>query len=249
MEKFKKWAFIGDLHGNFEVATKAGYWAIDNKARPIFLGDLTDSFSKTKRAQLYTIRFVRNLLDAGGICIWGNHDLSYINYEAFGCSGYTRNKQAYFREAYCELLTHKSFKPFYYIKKHDVLVTHAGLDPGIIPDHYPDDLHPTEILGYKFNEENSIALTKTTPFLKVGRNSGGHGIGGITWLREPEATGSLGNTVQIVGHTPQDTCNFNNRTQTWYIDTIEYGDRSILMLDEGGNFEIIEEQQWNLKEQ
>ena len=80
MEKFKKWAFIGDLHGNFEVATKAGYWAIDNKARPIFLGDLTDSFSKTKRAQLYTIRFVRNLLDAGGICIWGNHDLSYINY-------------------------------------------------------------------------------------------------------------------------------------------------------------------------
>lgn len=249
MERFKKWVFIGDLHGNFEVATKTAYWALNQKARPIFIGDLTDSFSKTKKAQLYCIQFVRNMLDAGAICLWGNHDLSYINPDAFACSGYTRTKDAYFKEAYSDLLRHENFTPFYYIPEHKVLATHAGFDPKLIPDHYPDDVDPIEVLQKAFKEENSTMLMQSTRYLRVGKFSGGMGIGGLIWKRPTESSGPLGDIVQVAGHTPHETCIFNEVDHTWYIDTIEYGDRSILMLDENGEFEIIEEQQWNLKEQ
>jgi len=250
MERFKRWVFIGDLHGNFEVATKTAYWALEQKAKPIFMGDLTDSFSKTKKAQLYCIQFIRNMFDAGAICLWGNHDLSYINPGAFCCSGYSKAKDAYFKEAYSDLLRHESFTPFYYIADHNVLITHAGFDPSLIPEHYLEDIHPSEILAKAFTEDNAIALTTHTKFTNVGRYSGGYGVGGITWARPQERTGPLPqDIIQVAGHTPQKTCNFNSNDNTWYIDSLEYGDRSILMLDEHGNFEVIEEQRWNLKEQ
>lgn len=249
MEKFKKWVFIGDLHGNFEVATKTAYWAITQKIRPIFIGDLTDSFTKTKKAQLFCIHFIKNMLDAGAICLWGNHDLSYINPDAFACSGYTRTKDEYFKGAYASLVRHENFKPFFYIKKHNVLATHAGFDLKVIPDHYPDDIDPIEVLETVFQEENGTALTHTTRYLRPGKHSGGIGIGGLIWKRPSESSGPLNDIVQVAGHTPQDTCNFNDNDHTWYIDTIEYGDRSILLLNENGEFERIGEEQWDLKEQ
>jgi len=227
MEKNSKYVIIGDGHGEFNTVSQATYWAFSEGATPIFLGDLSDSFTKSKREQLRLIYLVLGALEMGAGCLWGNHDLSYLFPKHYICSGYTKTKEDYFKKAYKKLWSHKNFKPYIFLKEMNILITHAGLSPkwvGVNKD-------PIEFLEEEFSDKNSVFFGKK--ILKAGRSSGGHlPFGGITWLREKECSDPLQNNIlQIIGHTSIDTCTFFPKRNLWNVDSLVFGDKSILFID------------------
>lgn len=234
----KKILLVGDLHGNFTLAAKLTYWARRKDYQIVYFGDLTDSFSWSKKEQLKTILFVLDQLKAGNAwCLWGNHDLSYINSALYCCSGYSLTKEAYFKKAYTELLNHPRFKPFLVFDWEEdkkILLTHAGLAPELVPVRKD----PIEFLKESL-EDKAKAFNNPHVLLQAGSKSGGRqAIGGITWLRKTETDGGFPNLIQFVGHTPQDIINFDSDRNTYYIDTLEYSASKEVMLLDFENFEM-----------
>ena len=233
MEKFKrKILLVGDLHGNFDLAVKLTYWARRKGYSIVYYGDLTDSFEYSKRDQLKTLLLVIDQLKAGRAwCLWGNHDLSYINSPLFACSGYTPTKEKYFKEAYKELLNHPRFTPFIDLKWEEdkkILLTHAGLAPEMVPVRKD----PIEFLEESF-KDRAQAFNTPMPLLMPGKLSGGRQpVGGITWLRSGETQGGFPNLIQIVGHTAQGAIDFDSKRNTYYIDTlIASSNQEVILLD------------------
>lgn len=223
----EKYTIIGDVHGQFDTIIKAASWAWINDATPVYLGDLTDSFSKSKSEQLRAMYFVLRDMDRGAICLWGNHDLSYLFPDLHKCSGYSKTKEDYFRRAYTEFFKHPNFRPYYWIGD-SILVTHAGLSPKLVPTEFT----PKEFLDNSM-KDTSKAI-KSSPLFKAGRSSGGpQAVGGITWLRSTECTKPLEGITQIVGHTPQGEIEYDSMRDIWYVDSLEYGSKEILLVNRG----------------
>lgn len=238
MEETKtNFIIIGDAHGHFNAISQAAAYGWVNKLTPVFLGDLTDSFTLSKMDQMRCLHFVLRELNNGAYCVWGNHDLSYIHPDHHRCSGYTKSKRDKFIKIYRDIWRHKNFVPYLFLKKHNILITHAGLSPTI----FKTGQDPIEFL----NEEKD--KVNTSRAFKSGTLSGGiYPVGGITWLRKGECRKPLpNNIIQIVGHTPQDTHVFDETRNIHYIDTIEYGDKSILKIDKSGEPQKIHWEQYS----
>lgn len=223
--KSQRYVLIGDGHGNHEIIHQAVSWAHTKRAQVVLLGDLTDSVDRTMRDQLRLLHLVLRELDYGVICLWGNHDLSYLFPKRFRCSGYSGNKRDHFIRLYRKLWIHENFRPFLWLKDECILVTHAGLAPGLVPE----EQRPVSYL-----KSYAPADLITHPaLLYPGRESEGlQSIGGITWLRKEESSLPLPGITQIVGHTPHENAHYDKKRDTWYIDTLD-ASRDILLLDQG----------------
>jgi|AntRauTorcE11898_2_1112593.scaffolds.fasta_scaffold01709_5 hypothetical protein len=233
MEKIKEAIIIGDGHGNFNSISQAVSWGWtrNNEPVPIFLGDLSDSFHKSKNDQLRLMHFVYMCLNEGGWMLWGNHDMSYWYPAEHYASGYTRTQANAFKDIYTKIKNHPRCVPYLHIpreKKEDILITHAGLSPRLVPVMKD----PIDFLQEHFDDKNMYEIMRHSPLLKAGKMSGGkERVGGITWRRDGECDERLhSDIIEITGHTPTNTCDFNEKAQRWNIDCHEYGDKSILRL-------------------
>ena len=223
--KDQRYVLIGDGHGNHETIHQAVSWAHTKGAQVVLLGDLTDSADRTTRDQLRLLHLALRELDYGAICLWGNHDLSYLFPKRFRCSGYSSNKRDHFIRLYRKLWSHENFRPFLWLEDECILVTHAGLAPDLVPE----EQHP---VSYLKRYESADMITHPA-LLHPGRESGGsQPIGGITWLRKEESGSSLPGITQIVGHTPHENVHYDEKRDTWYVDTLD-ASRAILLLDQG----------------
>ena len=245
MEKIKEAIFIGDGHGNFNSISQAVSWTWTRKNNPIpiFLGDLSDSFHKSTNDQLRLMHFVYWCLQQGGYMIWGNHDMSYWHPGDHYCSGYTRSKASSFKTIYQKIKKHPRCVPFLHIprdKEEDILVTHAGLSPRLVPVRKD----PIYFLKEHFSDQNEFELIRISPLLKAGEKSGGRArVGGITWRRDGECDERLHSTIiEITGHTPTNTCTYNEKSQRWNIDCHGFGDMSILRLRDSELFTVTYDQ-------
>lgn len=218
-----KYLIIGDIHGHIDFLEDALDYAENNNMTMVQLGDITDSFDRTMNEGKECLRLaVRACEDH--IFLRGNHDLSYENPRLYRCSGWTRQKQ---RE-YEALYSHIKFQDYFYTD--NVLVTHAGLSHNHIKlwSYFPYKSHPFEEFEPILKEQ---LKDPKSPIYKAGRVNGGPlPVGGMFWCR-PQYMSNPFSRTQIFGHTRCDTATENKKENFWRIDTIEYGDQSVLVTE------------------
>lgn len=219
---------VGDVHGDISVVQNALNFGAE---RVIFLGDFVDSYDFSKKEQLAALKLAA---DSKAIMLWGNHDLSYICPEMHAASGYTKSKRSIFIPIYANLLLDdKKFLPYFVIKRSqapDVLLTHAGLHPSYVTG--PDEVSTLEEVTKE--EWKSFIFKRRHYLLALGEASGGlkGQPGGITWMRPSDLkSGDKSGILQIFGHTPQDDILDMPEHNMMCIDTMTYGNRSALLID------------------
>src|SRR6266446_697883 len=113
---------VGDLHGK-DCWKEIDFTPFD---KVIFIGDYTDSFSATDDeifSNLQEIVLLKKANREKFILLLGNHDVQYLHFPYFSCSGFrpTAQKQltTFFKE------NRKSFQMAWEEKHH--LFTHAGV--------------------------------------------------------------------------------------------------------------------------
>lgn len=231
METNKKLLIVGDLHGRIELAKTSVAKAKELGADIIFIGDLTDSFTKTNAEQLQTLVLVADLCEKGEAkCIWGNHDLSYLFPQWFCCSGFSETKRQLFSAAYQKLWSSGNFVPFiaFPFGEKRLLVSHAGLAPKHVPAFGTD---PIAFLDRELSGD--IRTIPNSPLLQAGFDSGSYdqACGGITWLRPSEFSEGFSDIIQVVGHTPQRFIQRYEKLNMICIDCLEYGHAEVLFVD------------------
>lgn len=184
-----KHIFVGDIHGKYEVVSKA----LDMDGHKVFVGDFLDSYDRNTDDMEKCLTLVIEALEKDDCTvILGNHELSYMDHQRWGCSGFSVET--------AEMFSHYKGKlvmmavPFY-IPTEDFLVTHAGLDNyywtnyGFTLENLPERLD-----GFLSNTNHDL--------YGVGRCRGGSkNVGGIFWndfLREHTPVPEL---HQVFGHT------------------------------------------------
>jgi predicted phosphodiesterase len=220
---------IGDLHGK-------SVWREALKQHPdadkvIFIGDYVDSRDDTPDERVYQnlmeiIQTKKRLPDTI-VLLLGNHDLQYIYYPEYSCSGFRPEAQkkltALFRR------NKKLFQVAYQYQTY--LFTHAGVSKSWYTDNLPVLAKVAKIrienLAEVFNEVNESKYQEVLH--TVGEIRGGFDgdSGGITWadiretLQDP-----LPGFRQVVGHsrvdeiTEADFGEFLPETYITYIDCL-----------------------------
>mgnify|MGYP006431836359 CR=1 FL=1 len=225
----KETLIIPDLHGQIEVVEKLVQFADSENMNIIFLGDLTDSFTKSIKKQIQTMELVLSYMYKGHYCLWGNHDLSYIYPAHHKCSGWTYKKAEKYSSIYDKFKFHENFIPYYYFENHKILITHAGLTDKLIPKAFKQ--RPILFLQKESKREDFI---EKSSLMKVGSSSGGWAkYGGITWMR-PVDYFPLPGIRQVAGHTALRRGINKSKKNLWIIDTIEYGNKSVVKITTDG---------------
>lgn len=220
---------MGDIHGQFEYLEAGLEYAQKNDLKFLQIGDLTDSFSRTIKDQKKCLDLaIEASQDENNIFLLGNHDLSYLFPEYYRCSGFSRNKWGQFIKKYHKI----TFKNYYTFD--NVLVTHAGFSKRhlkileIYENLKVNDHDIESVRGYL-----DKGLENADNIYKAGYASGGGiPVGGIFWCR-PWKFKPIGDIVQIFGHTKVDNIDIHPTDKYYNIDTLEFGDKSLLKYENG----------------
>lgn len=234
-----KYVFCGDLHGEINHLKNMHQFAKSIGATLVTVGDYTDSFDRTRDEQLQVIQYLLNNRDI--IPLIGNHDVHYMTQymTSYACSGFDKYKYRMFHSTYNQLKDRLRF----FFKVDNILATHAGLSNGYFVDLNKYDSETGEPL---FNIDEFIEVQEESmqyevwnkPFpnnrlYDVGYDSGGRaGCGGILWARPTENFVPIEGIIQIVGHTPMMEIGTNKNNSVYYIDTVNYGDKSFMVYDQ-----------------
>jgi hypothetical protein len=195
-----KHLIIGDLHGK-DCWKEADIKLYD---KVVFLGDYVDHWT------LPDLNIYQNLQNVIQLkkkhpkkieLLLGNHDVQYLHYPHFLCSGFRPSMQRSLSELFN---SNKSlFKVAYQRNNH--LFTHAGVTNG----WYAGFLKLPILQQIREEQDtiaglfNKIEQTSRRELLhQAGSSRGGYGHGGITWAdREELIADMLDGYHQVVGHT------------------------------------------------
>lgn len=191
---------IGDLHGK-------DYWKDVNLSsydKIVFIGDYVDHWTLPDKA------ITRNLLEIIDLkkkrpetveLLLGNHDVQYLHYPHFLCSGFRQQMQRVLTDLFYN--NRGLFKIAYQRGRH--LFSHAGvtntwytefLQLPILQQIRDETDTPADLF-------NKIEQTGQRGLLhRAGKIRGGYGSGGITWADKRELMDdALEGYHQVVGHT------------------------------------------------
>lgn len=193
---------IGDLHG-------MDCW---KKIKPeeydhiIFIGDYVDSFTV---APDKILRNLKELIDFkkrqhGKVkMLLGNHDIQYMEYPQYLCSGFN----SLFQPDYTELFRANRNLFQVAVQFGDYLFTHTGLSHSFVK-HYltaytqlieNKQIHVVDLLNSIHNSEKQAVLHTVSDW-----RGGTDLFGGITWADYRETSvDPLPGYHQVVGHTPR----------------------------------------------
>lgn len=187
---------IPDIHGR-------GFWKTpckDWKEDIVFLGDYHDpyEFEISEEQSLRNLRelveFIENrrkTSDSKTICLWGNHDYSYIT--GFG--------QCRFDEQHCEEVKQllSRLNPQFIYRTAYVLFSHAGITQNWVDRWFtPQSLDDSLFDNINCSNGDSQAF-KQVPWSRGGNSS----AGSLIWnsLEDFQEEKPYGNYYQIFGHT------------------------------------------------
>ena len=219
---------IGDLHG------KSCWQSIhfDQYDKIIFLGDYVDGFDHSDREILDNLQAVVDLkisLPQKVILLLGNHDIQYLHYPHYACSGFRPSMQKTLTAVFHR---HRNFFQVAY-QNDRYLFTHAGVSSGWMANFKTSlkgTLFEKELGGFK-NMAAWFNVMEETDYRdilhQVGKKRGGTAeYGGITWAgREELCARPLMGFHQVVGHNPVhfiDVVRFDDHTSITFADVLRY---------------------------
>ena len=229
---------IGDLHG------KSCWQSIpfERYDKIIFLGDYVDGFDHSDQEILDNLQAVIDLkesLPQKVVLLLGNHDVQYLHYPHYGCSGFRSSMQPNLTEVFHRY--RKLFQVAYQIDRY--LFTHAGVSAGWLAT-FKASLEVTfreKELGDLKNMAalfNAVEETDHRDILhQVGLKRGGtKDYGGISWAdREELCASPLMGFHQVVGHNPVhfiDVVRFDDHTSITFADVLRYQEDYLNLLIE-----------------
>lgn len=216
---------VGDLHGR-------SCWqsiAFDEYDKVVFLGDYVDSTSHSDEEvvdNLKEVIRVKNQFPGKVKLLLGNHDIQYLYYPNFRCSGFRRSQQPALTNLFNEY-SHL-FQVAYQVDNY--LFSHAGLSAA----WYARFVSLLEKIPLKHSMENQNlanhlnALNQTWHrglLHEVGINRGGNKeYGGPTWADKEELRNyPLEGYHQVAGHSPVsfiEAFSFDDETSVTFIDVL-----------------------------
>jgi hypothetical protein len=194
-----KHLIIGDLHGK-------DCWQdvqVNRYDKVIFLGDYVDHWTLPDRIIYQNLQNVIKLKEKypEEIVLLGNHDVQYLHYPHYLCSGFRPSMQRALTFLFTE--ARKLFEVAY--EKDGHLISHAG-----VTNKWYKSLLALNLVQQIRDDEDTVAdiVNKTEQTAQrwllhqAGRSRGGDGAGGITWADRKELIEDmLDGYHQIVGHT------------------------------------------------
>lgn len=216
---------VGDLHG------KDCWKGINckNYDKVIFLGDYVDSYTLSDEVILNNIKEIIELKKANPdkiVLLLGNHDIPYLHYPEFSCSGFRASMQAELTKLFNDNQSH--FQIAWQID--DYLFSHAGVTKAWFDDFLTSEYFNTfnsnaPTLSEILNNANSKLAPITKILFKAGKHRGGKGNGSVVWADKRElAYDMLSGYHQIVGHTPSrtiETISYDNYTSATFVDILD----------------------------
>ena len=186
--------FVGDIHGRIEVMEFVEKQFPEHQK--IFVGDLVDSFDRTRRQQLACVEKAFTMIERGDTrVILGNHELSYLVPREMRCSGFGESMAAMLLPLKSDIW--KKFDHYVWMAEHKLLVTHAGLTD-LLWTTYALTL---ENLPAKLDEWK-LAQWDTSPNGWIGKSRGGRNpVGGIFWCDFNDEFRPVKGLKQVFGHT------------------------------------------------
>lgn len=195
---------IPDIHHRIHIVdtilnTEKGYDKV------IFLGDYFDRFHDSPDEAAEVARWLKpKLWDKNFVCLYGNHDVSYLYGQICGGWSYSKNQVIH------SILKAQDFKrmKFFWMAQ-GWLFTHAGLHPDYLPTLWKDkDITMPNIKKFLNVEsercERQLEIGGEHWFYRVGSSRGGISpIGGILWCDVREEFEPVPRIPQIFGHTVQ----------------------------------------------
>lgn len=253
----KKIISIGDIHGskawkdNFLIEERKVVLQGPSIEKVIFVGDYVDSFSCTDeeiRQNLLDIIDFKQRYPDRVILLIGNHDIQYMN------PNYKRKYSGYrptmMHDLYDIFNTHRGLFQFAHLEEDiegdRVLWTHAGLTNSWYGELLMDVRHENyrfkdlfeEVLNreHRIDEILNLALEVNLDLIyNVDQDSGGIDLNaGPIWVRpETLMKDLIFGYDQVVGHTPvlDVQIKLAKLETVYFIDTQEYGNKSILHFD------------------
>lgn len=217
---------VGDLHG------KSSWQAIDIEQydQIVFLGDYVDSLHHSDQEILENFKGVINLKKSKPkkiILLLGNHDIQYLHYPKYRCSGFRDIMQLPLTELYTK--NHHLFHVSYQISNY--LFSHAGVSQPWY-DKFTSFFENTPVKEKFFDFDclsetlNAVEQTRYREILHlIGVKRGGiDEFGGLTWADKEELWNHpLEGYHQVVGHTPVpyiETITYNDKTSVTFIDVL-----------------------------
>lgn len=214
-----KHLIIGDLHGK-------NYWKdIDIKAydKIVFIGDYVDHWTLPDQEIYQNLENIIKLKKKNYNKIellLGNHDVQYLYYPNFLCSGFRPGMQ---RQLTYLFNSNKAiFKVAYQRGNH--LFTHAGVTNAWYAEflalpQLQQIKEEKDTLADLFNKTEQTAQRKLLH--KAGGTRGGYGPGGITWADRSEMIADMIDGYhQVVGHTVVPR-----------VEVFEHEDKSVTFID------------------
>jgi predicted MPP superfamily phosphohydrolase len=195
---------IPDLHGKTVWKDAVVDPQFSEAEKIVFIGDYVDSYDLSDKfiyANFLEIIEFRKQNPDKVVLLLGNHDIQYLFYPNYRCSGFRAGMQHQLSDLFQENIS--LFKVAFQLKNH--LWTHAGVSNGwleenraMLLDYGLKDMNYAEA----FNE---MLVSPDRDILhQVGELRGGsHEYGGITWADLQETiTNPISGAHQFVGHTP-----------------------------------------------
>jgi 3',5'-cyclic AMP phosphodiesterase CpdA len=221
-----KHLIIGDLHGKDR-------WKdiqINHYDKIIFLGDYVDHWTLPDRfiyQNLQDIIALKKQNPEQIELLLGNHDVQYLHYPHYLCSGFRPTMQRSLTALFNE--NRDLFKVAY--QQQNYLISHAG-----VTNRWHKDFLELRLIQQIKDEQDTVAdlLNKAEQTAQrwilhqAGSSRGGEGPGGITWAdRKDLIADMLDGYHQIVGHTvisKVEVVNQENKSATFIdvLDTFTY---------------------------
>lgn len=195
-----KHLIIGDLHGK-------DCWKdiqVDSYDKVIFLGDYVDHWTLFDRLIYQNLQNVIELKRQNPErveLLLGNHDVQYLHYPHYLCSGFRPSMQRSLTFTFKE---HRDLFKIAY-QKDNYLISHAG-----VTNKWYSDLLELRLVQQIRDEQDTVAdlvnkVEQTSQrwlLHQAGSSRGGNGPGGINWADKKELiTDMLEGYYQVVGHT------------------------------------------------
>lgn len=196
----KKILTVGDLHGK-DIWEKIPF---DEYDKIVFVGDYVDNYEAANakiRSNLESLVGLKALYPDKVTLLLGNHDIQYLHYPEYRCSGFRPDMAVELNELFFQ--NREMFDSAYqYLGK--FLWTHAGVAHGWLRKMQCLDLKLFQDITKAADDINCMAAISSDRhhLCDVSEMRGGkQKYGGIYWVdKEETEEGIISHLVQIVGH-------------------------------------------------
>jgi hypothetical protein len=190
-----RYIFVGDAQERLSIVEPV--LKLGNKETTIvFLGDIADSWRESDEAHAQAIEKVLNSPFAKYIA--ANHEWSYLD-TSMRCSGYRPGLNQLLLNRGLSKRLLKEMIPYFWLKDHKILATHAGIHLGVWNTLFPTQ---EKFDIKKLSECYKEGPTYGNPYFAIGRVRGGSmRFGGPLWCDWIEEFVPVPGITQIVGHT------------------------------------------------